>query len=265
MTLDKLDAEIIIVSDIHLGSLDDQRGKLLMKLLEHLSQGVQYFIFNGDIFDFCFGNGVFFKNKFSELGVLLGKLSDQGVTVLFLEGNHEFAMSEIGWKSVQFITEKSYFIETSDGRTVALSHGDLLKHDPWYQRFRKLLKSSRTHSLAGMIPGRWLDVYALSHAKISRAQDQYRELDHRVIINAAFEWLGESESQIGIFGHFHVPYCEELKTEKGRKQIYCVESWDTPNVLVYRGGEFYRAYLHEWVKTKTWRYVEPHSIFKHMP
>jgi UDP-2,3-diacylglucosamine hydrolase len=261
MTLETLDAEIIVVSDIHLGNLTDRRGQLLMKLLTHLSQKVRYFIFNGDIFDFCFGKNVYFRQKFYELGIILDRLNKNGTQVLFLEGNHEFAMEELAWNFVKIITEKYYIINSIDGNSIAITHGDLLTEDPLYQRFRALLKSKKTHFLADLLPGRFLDTYALNHAKISRSRDQYRQIDHEKVVKNAFKWLEETGANTGVFGHFHIPYCENRAINGENRKIICLESWDYPNLLAYRDRSFYRAYLGTWEKTGYWEFSEPKSYF----
>ena len=261
MTLEQLDAEIVVVSDIHLTSVADERGQLLLKLLKNLSENVQYFILNGDIFDFCFGKDPYFKEKFLKLGICFEHLGCKGTKIIFVEGNHEFAMQDLGWQSVQVVDETQYVLSASDGRIIAVTHGDLLSDDPWYRRFRRVIKSKKTHSLAAMIPGRWLDLYALNHARISRAQDRYRHLDHYKIIEAAFSWLGESKAHSGIFGHFHVPYCEYREVKNENRNVVCLESWDKPNILVYREGSFFRSYLHDWEKTGRWNFIKPVSFF----
>lgn len=261
MTLETLDAEIVIVSDIHLRTLSDRRGQLLIKLLEHLSKRVRYLVFNGDIFDFCFGKSIYFQKKFGELGNLLKRLNKNGTKVLFIEGNHEFAMGDLDWNFIKVVTEKHHIIQSLDGNAIAITHGDLLTDDVWYHRFRAVLKSEKTHLIASLLPGRFLDLYALYHAKISRSRDPYRKIDHDRILKNAFKWLEETGVSLGVFGHFHVPYYEDQSKMPNARKIICLESWDFPNLLVYRDKVFYRVYLDVWEKTGRWEFAKPKSYF----
>lgn len=260
MTLEYLDAEVVIASDIHLTNMESPRGQLLMKLLDCVSNRLEFLVLNGDIFDFCFGKKTYFQKKFARLGESLSQLASRGVQVVFVEGNHEFSLPDLGWKGIEFVGELSKTIQTKSGNKIAITHGDLLLDDPRYQRFRRFIKSKKIIDLAGKLPGRWLDVYALKHAKISRSQDEYRHLDHVKIVEAAFKWLSLTEASTGVFGHFHNPYSEMIATQGSELRVFCVESWDKPNILVMKGGKFFRAYLEDWIATKKWVFMDPLPI-----
>jgi UDP-2,3-diacylglucosamine hydrolase len=262
MTLEQLDAEVVVASDIHLLNLESSRGQMILTLLENLSNQVEYLVLNGDIFDFCFGKSKFFRRKFAKLGAALTCLAAKGVQIVFVEGNHEFSMTQISWGGVQFVGERTKIIQTKSGLKIALTHGDLLLNDPKYQLFRNFLKSETTINLAGKIPGQWLDSYALKHAKVSRSRDVYRRVDHKKVVDAAFKWLGSTEAQLGIFGHFHIPYAEATAMNGTDYRIFCVESWDRPNLLVIKQGRPLRAYLEPWISSRQWTFIEPEPILK---
>jgi UDP-2,3-diacylglucosamine hydrolase len=261
MNLAKLDADFVAISDIHLTHLEDDRGKLLLDVLSHLSEKVQCLVLNGDIFDFCFGDSVFFKAKFAPLGRQLARLAERGTDVVFLEGNHEFAIDKLGWKKVQVLAHHETTITLKGGSKLAIAHGDLLLDDPWYQRFRGLLKSEAMLKLARNVPGKWLDAYALKHARVSRSRDKYRVLDHDKVIKSAFNWLAASGAKTGIFGHFHVPYSEKAKVSGESYQILSVESWDRPNLLIMNNGDFFRAYPRNWRQSGMWEFQHLKSVF----
>ena len=249
MELD-LRADLIVVSDIHLGRSDDARGRLLSQILQAaVTQGPDVFVLLGDIFDFCHGGSRFFQKKFACLGKQLERLAQSGTRVIFFEGNHEFAMRDIGWKGVELVSEGDKIIKLKDGTRVKLAHGDLVYASPSYRRFRNLVKSRFADwSARNILPSRLLDFYALNHAKASRASDHFRGLDHQGLVETMHAWAAGCE--LGIFGHFHVPYAEPRADGSG--SIYGLHSWDQPNYLKLCGTKasrfYYEAPAQKWVE-----------------
>jgi UDP-2,3-diacylglucosamine pyrophosphatase LpxH len=246
----QISVNALFVSDIHLRSLEDSRGKLLLDLLARLDQKtLRFLVLNGDIFDFCFGPSHYFRHKFGELGAILQKIAAEGARVLLIEGNHEFSAAELGWDGVEVRDSQDITLKVDAQTTIAVCHGDLLAA-PWHYRiFRRLIKSVWVSGLARLVPGRWLDRYALSHAKLSRAYE--KPPNHKAVIAAAKAWLAERPSaRHGVFGHFHVPYFEPT-TNGGR--LCCVKSWDEPNFLAWVNGGFKRAYWRQ----NEWQWEEP--------
>jgi hypothetical protein len=152
-------------------------------------------------------------------------------------------MRTIGWSGVEFVTQRDYVVTLASGERIKLAHGDLLTHDPLYRAFRGLVKSPVARWAAGYVPGGWLDAYTLRHAKLSRAQDKYRSLDHGRILQAFDRWLADGRYDYGVIGHFHVPYAE--RRPAGAGLMLSVESWERPNLLVFEDGAFRRIYLQE--------------------
>jgi UDP-2,3-diacylglucosamine hydrolase len=243
----RLRSPLVVASDIHLRSLGDSRGQLLLEVLSRVEAGtVEYLVLNGDIFDFCFGESRYFQDKYRLLGEALAALVRGGTRVLFVEGNHDFHMRALtekgGWDGVEIVSEPSRDVVLRDGTTIKFGHGDLIQGDWAYRLFRGLVKSDFVRWLARLVPGRWLDAYALRHAQVSRAAGEYRKLDHHKLLAAANKWVAaDGESQHGIFGHFHVPYAEPRETGEGL--LLSVESWEKPNLLVYEDGEFFRIFF----------------------
>lgn len=231
-------AEVVIMSDIHLVSCEDERGKRLLQILDQLSESqVQTLILLGDIFDFCLGSSTYFQNKFAAIGDRLEKLAQQGVNVIFFEGNHEFKLQEIGWRGVQFIAEGDFILNVNRLK-IKFAHGDLIYSTWHYRWFRAFVKSTLVTKVASLLPGRWMDQFATKSAQISRAQDQYRRIHHQLILESANRWLTEGSATHGIFGHFHVPYAEKAANNRG--MLLGLDSWDIPNLLMLKEGTFWR-------------------------
>jgi UDP-2,3-diacylglucosamine hydrolase len=233
-----IDAELVVASDIHLRNLDDARGQLLLATLDRLAPSVRTLVLNGDVFDFCYGGGRYFRAKYARLAAALERCAARGLKVVLVEGNHEFHMRLAGWTSVE-IVDGDYVVPLSSGESVRFMHGDLLRDDPLYRAFRRLIKSSATRFAANMVPGRALDAYALGHARASRSRDKYRTLDLEAFTADYERWITAHEGNHGIVGHFHVDYARRRADGKGL--MMCVESWgQQPNLLVFRGGRWER-------------------------
>lgn len=237
---DSLRAELVVVSDVHLRTIDDARSLLLRDALLRLSPAVEHLVLNGDIFDFCSGDAPYYRAKFAALGEDLATIAARGTRVTFVEGNHEIGMRQVGWPGVDVVDDRDLLVTLKSGVRIKVCHGDLIIEDPWYRAFRGLIKSRVGTAIARTVPGSWIDAYAMKHATISRSQDKYRTLDHGRILAAFDRWLADGGCDHGIIGHFHVPYAEPRPGGVGC--MMSVESWDRPNLLLFGDGRFARAF-----------------------
>lgn len=238
-----LQGELVLASDLHVREPEEHRARLLVDLIDRIDGATAYFVLNGDVFDFYFGAGAYFRRKYAAIGAALERLSARGTRVLFIEGNHEFHMHEAGWQQVEIVTTRDLVLPLPSGTRVKITHGDLLSDDPLYRMFRALIKSQAVRAGAKLLPGAWLDAYAMRHASISRSRDKYRTLDHQKILANFSQWLVTAPTaDHGIIGHFHVPYAEP---HPHGGLMVSVASWDQPSVLVFRDRRFWRAHLNE--------------------
>ena len=236
------DPELIVASDIHIRTEHDERYLLLCQLVEEAKLvGAKAFILNGDIFDFFFGWGRYFRVKYARLLNGLDELQESGATVWFVVGNHEFGLEalERHHKFTVVSSEGRVWKGTGDSR-VLIAHGDLLRPDFWYNVFRAVVRSPVASILAWAFPQVLLDRFTLWFASTSRKKDKYRVLNHEKIIQSALMRLKESGVETIIFGHFHHPY-DEIK--EGSLRLLSVSSWDQPSCLVMRSdGAFERLH-----------------------
>lgn len=227
-----LNAELVLVSDVHLRNPGDPRSQLMDDLLAAAADSKPAnFVLLGDVFDFCLGTRSYFRKKFTTFGRGLETLARGGTRVIFFEGNHEFHLPAIGWQGVEFVPEGSMTLPLGASMRLRMAHGDLIYAPKAYLWFRGLVKSRFAHFMSRFVPMGWLDKYALGHSKVSRAQDKYRVLDHVALLAAADAWIKADQATHGVFGHFHVPYGEQRPADDGL--IMSVDAWDRPNALIY--------------------------------
>lgn len=234
--------ELVIVSDVHLVTMDEPNAQLMLSCLTDIAaQPVEYLVMLGDIFDFCLGSNRYFQKRFAPLGAALEAVAASGTEVFFVEGNHEFDIAKMPWRGVTFIKEGNLTITTSKGDTIQFAHGDMIYSSKTYQRFRRVVKSPVVKGVASILPGSFINSFALKNSDLSRSQDKYREIKHQEILGAANHWLNKSEAKHGIFGHFHVPYAEPR--QEGQGTLLGLDSWEKPNFLILRHSEFHRIYF----------------------
>ncbi|HMI45703.1 MAG TPA: metallophosphoesterase, partial [Gemmatimonadaceae bacterium] len=84
-----LKAPCYIVSDAHLGVASPQIERSFVSFLRGLSGDAKSLIINGDLFDFWFEwKTVIPRRSFRALAAL-AELSDEGVEILWVAGNHD--------------------------------------------------------------------------------------------------------------------------------------------------------------------------------
>ena len=136
-------ASLVVVSDIHLHRPDDERGQLLLRVLEQVKMGqVEYLVLLGDIFDFCLGSHPYFQRKFELIGAALSDVARSGTRVIYVEGNHEFRLRDLPWEGVHIVENGTHSFELSEGPKIQLAHGDMIYTHRRYKRVRKFVKSS---------------------------------------------------------------------------------------------------------------------------
>ena len=164
---------VIIVSDLHIKETNDTKATLLINLIESIDVSkVEYFILLGDIFDFCFGDSRYFQKKYKKIGESLSSLAQKNINVLFFQGNHEFAISKLRWRHVQFIEEKTKIITLKHGAKIALSHGDTLNAPLHYYFYLFIARSKLIHLLIRLMPSKYLDIFTQKFSRYSRKKNK---------------------------------------------------------------------------------------------
>ena len=232
-------AELVFISDVHMVDPHDERGLLLRNLINDLgSLQISRLVLGGDIFEFCFGKKQYFRNKFNDLGTSLQNLKDAGSQIFLIQGNHEAFLETLNWSFAEMIKEKDLVLKLGrEALKVVIAHGDLINPPSNYLTYTKIVRSQLFGMGLGLIPSRLLDQLALGFAEKSRAQDEYRELNHAKLLADGFRWVKGHGAAVGIFGHFHYPYESQ---DEGIK-IICDWSWEAPNFIAYSSGKWLRG------------------------
>ena len=243
---DILHKATVIMSDLHLRGIGDPTSQLFVDVLALLRRyDLHTLALLGDVFDFCLGNHLYFQKKFA---FCVEALKDCATHVLLLEGNHEFHLATGKWLPAEICTDFDYCLPLPDGNCLQLTHGDLLLPDKGYLLLRTLLKAKLSGYLATHLSGKLLDNISAKVAELSRRRSSMHTCDTQRLQHYAAAWLDRSPSATGIFGHFHLPLT--FRSPQG-KLLLGLDSWKTPNFIIYKERKFYRAYaMPEFLKIK---------------
>ncbi|MCB9229402.1 MAG: metallophosphoesterase [Deltaproteobacteria bacterium] len=236
--------KLMLISDVHLRDPKDLRYDLLMGLLDSVPDlGITSLVFLGDVFDFCFGASHYFREKFFSVGEVLSRLADRGISVMFMQGNHEFFPEHLRWRGVHFVSDRDLTILLKDSTALSLTHGDRI-FAPWhYHLYHRLSRSFLFHWGGLLCPQAQLDRLCLKISARSRIYSEDKDLNHKQLMHVMRSWLSQRDgslpeaqnSHFGIFGHFHIPYDFQAMGETPGR-LLCLKSWDTPNYLLYVSG-----------------------------
>lgn len=213
----------MILTDVHLRKNSDQEYKNILNFIKSIDpEEVQYFILLGDIFDFCFGRSSYFQKKYSEFIVELEKLAETKTKVIYIHGNHEYALEFMPWKFVQVIKEKTYTIESFQGKKLAFCHGDDLISSKLYKFVMKIFRSRFFLFFLRLFPAFLLDRICLAYTRFSYNLDEF--IDEKKLFEKSKQWLNETRSDLGFVGHFHKELKNQFKSDQQEKKVYFLKA-----------------------------------------
>ncbi|MBN1541055.1 UDP-2,3-diacylglucosamine diphosphatase [candidate division KSB1 bacterium] len=201
--------KILLISDAHLGSasekIEKQRRERLVSFLRYVETHADRLVICGDLFDFWFEyDTVILRDHFRVLCELL-RLTQAGVRVDYLAGNHDFwlgtFLQEIG---VQIHADD--WVLQSEGRRIYLCHGDgLLRNDYLYRLLKRVLRNRLNIRLYRLLHPDCGVRLALFFSRLSRMTGKdradYTDIDYR---RFAYEKIKEGYDCV-VLGHTHWP------------------------------------------------------------
>jgi UDP-2,3-diacylglucosamine hydrolase len=138
----------IFIADSHYNS---NRPILKETLEEILSKKIitdQLFLM-GDVFDFLSDDISYFQNKNKDVIDLINQISHH-IEVIYLEGNHDFNLSNTFHNSLVISREYQPLICTYNNKKIALSHGDIFMPKA-YNIYTSFIRSKATGKLANIL------------------------------------------------------------------------------------------------------------------
>ena len=128
-----------------------------------------HLVLAGDIFDLMVGSSSFYADKYSSYFNQLNACIRSGVTVHYIEGNHDFHLRKLFPAQVDFQEEAIILTDAYNNqrkKQLYIAHGDLVdREDESYLRLRKLLRSRFIKNLAEWIPGALTEKIGLTFSR----------------------------------------------------------------------------------------------------
>lgn len=193
-----------VVSDAHLGFATRDVERSLIRFLKHLHGRAGSLVINGDLFEFWFEwRRVMPRGSFRVLAAL-AELTEAGVPVLMIAGNHDCWGGDILRNDVGIDFRVHPWEGTLAGWRTRVEHGDGLrgKEDRGYRALRRVLRNG-----AAIRAFRWLhpDLGSWLATRSSHASRTYTARDGGAgLRDAATRRLGRGDLDLLIYGHSHV-------------------------------------------------------------
>ena len=139
--------QVSVISDIHVKEEFCDGGNCLYQFLDKSKErGDTDIILLGDIFDFMVGDFPEYIEKFKRLFEKMEKTLSEGVTIHYLEGNHDFHLKKLFHKYFiehsNFIFYSAPFVLSIDNTDYLFCHGDEIElNNMPHHAFRSFTKS----------------------------------------------------------------------------------------------------------------------------
>ncbi len=209
---------VYFISDIHLGApshdaaFEAKRKNELLKFLRKVANDGSRMIIVGDLFDFWFEYKSVIPKDYFWIYTELKSMSDNGICVDYVAGNHDFFLGEFFSKSVGVHAYPDGFSEEISGKRFLIVHGDgLALKDTGYRMLKKLLRSGFVNSIIRWIHPdigfRLAKAFSRKSREYTSAKD-FGELDG--MITFAEKKIKEGYDFV-VMGHNHVPRVERFE------------------------------------------------------
>lgn len=229
------------ISDIHLKSLNERNGNILLRFLHSLNQSAEkptHLFLLGDIFELWVGDHDFYRKKFSPIIDEIDQLKKSGTEIYYFEGNHDIHLRRF-WKRYGvecFMTEKYFQLGPWKLR---LEHGDHINpNEVLYHKTLDFLRRPQIEKVANAIPARFMNAMGMMLSGLSQRNREYKppsNKDHlkEMIRHYAEKAYLKEKFDLIITGHMHVQDDFQFSVHGKPVRSINLGSWfDEPQALL---------------------------------
>jgi len=216
------------VSDVHLGLIIDEKELIerrFVTFLRGLPENTAAIYLLGDIFDFWYEYKYVIPKGYSRILGAFAELSDRGVNVCFIKGNHDLWAFDYFEKEIGMTILKESEIVDIEGVRLCLAHGDKIGGERSYLFMRGLFKNKLLQRLLSSLHPRWVFAFAKRWSRYNRLT-RGGEMDFRGESDPLYGYAADLEKREVIdnfiFGHVHTP--GSCTTPKGAG-FYILGDW----------------------------------------
>ena len=233
----KRDLEIVVLSDLHLGTYGCQ-AKEILKYLKSIEPKI--IILNGDIIDMWQFSKRYWPDSHMKVLRKLLKFISEGVTVYYLTGNHDELLRKFDGMEIGNFHLQNKLVLEIDGEKAWFFHGDIfdvtMQHSKWLAKLGSvgydllILINSCTNFFLNLI-GR----EKMSFSKKIKAQFKNAVKFINNFENIAADLAIANDYSQVICGHIHQPEIKEIKTAHGSVLYLNSGDWvENMTALEYR-------------------------------
>lgn len=199
-----------IIGDAHLGVASAESERELLAFLRMVGSEGKSLVIMGDLFDFWFAWRAAMPRTGFRVLAALADLSDGGIPVLWLGGNHDCW----GGKALQEETGVSYTLEAWRGSVgpwrALLAHGDGLREreDASYRRLRSVLRHPWAVKVFGWLHPNLSTRIAMKSSHTSRST-RARDGGAGLLAVATGQLSSDESLDLVVHGHSHVPVLQQ--------------------------------------------------------
>ena len=199
----------LFISDMHLGRYGPEQNRqeetTLLACLEHYRGRLEHLVLVGDVFDQYIEYRYLAPKGFVRFQAFLASLTDSGIPVTYLLGNHDpwhidYFKNELGVKT--FSNER---VLTEDGISIYVTHGDqVYSRLPLSRLITYLMRHPVMITLyRSLLPGDLGTVLA-NKAKSFLHSDVINEKVTSMLADHAAKLIHAGQAQVVVMGHSHV-------------------------------------------------------------
>lgn len=235
------------VSDIHLKSINERSGEILLRFLLMLNENPKehqlYFL--GDIFDFWISNGIAFARQYDVLIQQIEKFKSAGGQVFYFEGNHDFHVDVFWTKKLNIPVYENEFYFKIGNLDVRLEHGDFINPDDTnYHKYRAFVRQPWIEIFAHILPSWfWKPIGEWLSEKSRKRTGSYAQKNSEKVITQirayAHKAFSEKPFDLIVTGHMHIR--DHYSFQVGSKKITSINlgTWlEKPQALKLKNDLF---------------------------
>ncbi|GAA4182605.1 UDP-2,3-diacylglucosamine diphosphatase [Sphingobacterium sp. ML3W] len=244
----KRSLDILVLSDIHLGTYGS-RAKELLLYLESVAPKI--LILNGDIVDIWQFKKSYFPQDHLKVIKKIIDMSSTGTEVHYITGNHDEMLRKFTDLKLGNIKLSNKLLLSLNNQKVWIFHGDVfdasIHHSKWLAKlggwgYDKLIQLNNVINYCLDKMGK--EKYSLSKKiknSVKKAVKYISDFEH-----TATELAIEKNYDFVICGHIHQPQIKEVITRKGTCTYMNSGDWiENLSSLEYKNGEWKLFYFEE--------------------
>ena len=214
--------KVWVYSDLHLLSSEDPLYQPFLQSLNEANSSQDHVVLAGDIFELFVGDSAYFYSKFALFFKTLKVLSDRGVKLYYIEGNHDFHLKK-NFEDIPIrFEEERVVLKTQDRegneKKIWIAHGDLVdQNDEQYLRLRSFFRSRLVKTLVEVVPGFIIKKVSEKIARLPEQKEidlpEHWPADRRDHLRKTFRDYAESKKRQG-FDYVILGHCHDLDETK---------------------------------------------------